>query len=50
MVQFFLHDLFVNTKSDLGPCPRFHDLKLKESFEKSSRHDEYVPRFEVERA
>lgn len=50
MVRFCPHDLFVNTKSDLGPCPRVHDLKLKESFEKSSRHDEYVPRFEAELA
>ena len=50
MVWFCLHDLFVNTKSDLGPCPRVHDLKLKESFEKSLRHDEYVPRFEAELA
>lgn len=30
MVRFCPHDLFVNTKSDLGPCPRVHDLKLKE--------------------
>ncbi|KAH9304415.1 hypothetical protein KI387_008819 [Taxus chinensis] len=50
MVRFCPHDLFVNTKSDLGPCPRMHDLKLKESFEKSSRHDLYVPRFEAELA
>ncbi|KAK1324582.1 hypothetical protein QJS10_CPA01g02749 [Acorus calamus] len=31
-----------------GPCPKIHDLKLKESFEKSPRHDAYVPRFEAE--
>ncbi|KAF6140406.1 hypothetical protein GIB67_013175 [Kingdonia uniflora] len=30
MVRFCPHDLFVNTKSDLGPCPRIHDQKLKE--------------------
>lgn len=50
MVRFCPHDLFVNTKSDLGLCPKIHDLKLKESFEKSPRHDAYVPRFEAELA
>ncbi|KAL8141463.1 hypothetical protein V2J09_014495 [Rumex salicifolius] len=50
MVRFCPHDLFVNTRSDLGPCPRIHDAKLKESFEESPRHDSYVPRFEVELA
>ncbi|KAL6007843.1 hypothetical protein ACLOJK_033346 [Asimina triloba] len=79
MVRFCPHDLFVNTRSDLGPCPRFHDQKLKErpivviqsqwksintvvlmllsvtlffllSFEKSPRHDAYVPKFEAELA
>ncbi|WOL05650.1 hypothetical protein Cni_G14379 [Canna indica] len=50
MVRFCPHDLFVNTKSDLGACPKIHDQKLKESFEKSPRHDAYVPRFEAELA
>ncbi|KAJ4954472.1 hypothetical protein NE237_011255 [Protea cynaroides] len=50
MVRFCPHDLFVNTRSDLGPCPRIHDQKLKESFEKSPRHDSYVPKFEAELA
>ncbi|KAL7001704.1 hypothetical protein U1Q18_002852 [Sarracenia purpurea var. burkii] len=50
MVRFCPHDLFVNTRSDLGPCPRIHDPKLKESFEKSPRHDSYVTRFEAELA
>ncbi|XP_071710463.1 uncharacterized protein [Rutidosis leptorrhynchoides] len=50
MVKFCPHDLFVNTKSDLGPCPKIHDTKLKESFESSPRHDSYVPRFEAELA
>ncbi|KAK4776268.1 hypothetical protein SAY86_004956 [Trapa natans] len=48
MVRFCPHDLFINTRSDLGPCPRMHDLKLKESFESSPRHDAYVPKFEAE--
>ncbi|KAL3521417.1 hypothetical protein ACH5RR_019566 [Cinchona calisaya] len=50
MVRFCPHDLFVNTRSDLGPCPKIHDPKLKESFEKSTRHDAYVPKFEAELA
>ncbi|KMS98875.1 hypothetical protein BVRB_3g067700 isoform A [Beta vulgaris subsp. vulgaris] len=50
MIRFCPHDLFVNTRSDLGPCPRVHDQKLKESFENSPRHDSYVPRFEAELA
>ncbi|PWA59818.1 luc7-like protein 3 [Artemisia annua] len=50
MVKFCPHDLFVNTKSDLGACPKIHDAKLKESFESSPRHDSYVPRFEAELA
>jgi len=50
MVRFCPHDLFVNTRSDLGPCSRIHDQKLKESFEKSPRHDVYVSKFEAELA
>ncbi|XWS51596.1 hypothetical protein CRYUN_Cryun12cG0190400 [Craigia yunnanensis] len=50
MVRFCPHDLFVNTRSDLGPCPRVHDQKLKESFENSPRHDAYVTKFEAELA
>ncbi|KAK4403488.1 U1 snRNP-associated protein [Sesamum angolense] len=50
MVRFCPHDLFVNTRSDLGVCPKIHDPKLKESFEKSPRHDSYVPKFKAELA
>ncbi|KDP22426.1 hypothetical protein JCGZ_26257 [Jatropha curcas] len=50
MARFCPHDLFVNTKSDLGPCDRIHDAKLKESFEKSPRHDRYLSKFEAELA
>ncbi|XP_042755821.1 uncharacterized protein LOC111916240 [Lactuca sativa] len=50
MVKFCPHDLLVNTRSDLGPCPKIHDPKLKESFESSLRHYFYVPRFEAELA
>ncbi|KAL9674718.1 hypothetical protein QQ045_002917 [Rhodiola kirilowii] len=50
MIRFCPHDLFVNTRSDLGPCSKIHDPKLKESFEKSPRHDAFVPKFEAELA
>ncbi|KAJ7558046.1 hypothetical protein O6H91_04G023200 [Diphasiastrum complanatum] len=50
LVRFCPHDLFVNTKSDLGPCPKIHDPKLKESYEQSSRFELYMPRFEAELA
>ncbi|KAL5573671.1 hypothetical protein UlMin_023268 [Ulmus minor] len=43
MIHFCPHDLFINTRSDLGPCPRI-------DFEKSPRHDAYVPKFEAELA
>ncbi|KAG6791879.1 hypothetical protein POTOM_001013 [Populus tomentosa] len=64
MARFCPHDLFVNTKSDIGPCDRVHDPKLKERnfpsamfvlscralFEKSPRHDAYLAKFEAELA
>lgn len=50
MVRFCPHDLFVNTRSDLGQCLKIHDPKLKESFESSPRHDSYVPKFEADLA
>ncbi|XP_024313017.1 luc7-like protein 3 isoform X2 [Brachypodium distachyon] len=50
MARFCPHDLFVNTKSNLGPCLKIHDPRLKESFESSPRHDAYLRRFEAELA
>ena len=29
IVQFCPHDLFTNTKADLGACPKIHDDSLK---------------------
>jgi len=34
---FCPHDLFVNTKMDMGPCPKIHDDALVESYKNSSR-------------
>ncbi len=32
MVKFCPHDLFVNTKADLGPCPKLHCEEAKCQF------------------
>lgn len=34
---FCPHELFVNTRADLGPCDKIHDDNLKRQYEKSSR-------------
>ena len=38
MASFCPHDLFVNTRADLGPCNKIHDEELKKQYEKSSRY------------
>lgn len=35
---FCPHDLFVNTRADLGPCDKIHDEELANAYEKSSRY------------
>jgi len=35
---FCPHDLFVNTRADLGPCDKIHDEELVLAYEKSSRY------------
>lgn len=35
LVKFCPHDLFVNTKVDLGPCPKRHDDEAKRMYEKA---------------
>ena len=37
LIGFCPHDLFVNTRADLGPCTKVHDEELKKQYEKSSR-------------
>jgi len=32
LVKFCPHDLFVNTKSDLGKCTKLHDERLKQTY------------------
>lgn len=42
------HDLFSNTKVDLGPCPKSHTARLKDEFKAAlGKGDEY-PQFEAE--
>jgi len=31
-VCFCPHELFVNTKADLGPCPKLHDEQLRKKY------------------
>lgn len=33
LVKFCPHDLFVNTKADLGACPKVHDEEVKKLFD-----------------
>lgn len=35
MVKFCPHDLFVNTRADLGQCPKVHDEEAKRLYEES---------------
>lgn len=37
MVQFCPHDLFVNTKADLGPCIKTHDEEARKLFQEAKR-------------
>ena len=49
LVNFCPHDLFTNTKADLGTCPKIHDEDMKrnyleapEGFKKQSCQDEFL--------
>lgn len=37
MASFCPHDLFVNTKSDLGPCGKLHDEEMKRQYQAAAR-------------
>lgn len=48
MVKFCPHDLFVNTRADLGVCPKVHDDEVKDLFDKaesSYKKAQYVEEF-----
>lgn len=38
LVKFCPHDLFTNTKSDLGLCEKIHDEDIKKEFDSSNTH------------
>ena len=38
LASFCPHELFVNTRADLGPCTKSHDEAMKARYEKSSRY------------
>ena len=42
------HDLFTNTKQDLGPCPKTHQPNLKEEWEKASEEKKQEWGFEFD--
>ncbi|SPO25831.1 related to LUC7 - essential protein associated with the U1 snRNP complex [Ustilago trichophora] len=42
------HDLFANTKVDLGPCPKSHTPKYKDEYRKALAAGERFPNFERE--
>lgn len=37
LVKFCPHDLFVNTRADLGQCPKIHDDEAKRLFDETPR-------------
>lgn len=38
MVKFCPHDLFVNTRADLGACSKVHDEEIRKLFEQAKGH------------
>lgn len=45
LIKFCPHDLFTNTKADLGPCARVHDDRLRVQFTDEAS-EEYKSRYE----
>lgn len=39
MCGFCPHDLFTNTRADLGTCDRIHDDEMREAYQKSKRFE-----------
>lgn len=42
------HDLFTNTKQDLGPCPKVHSEALKAEYEALPENDRVRSNFEYD--
>lgn len=41
LVNFCPHDLFVNTRADLGPCAKVHDDEVKRLYDESNSHKKF---------
>lgn len=48
LVAFCPHDLFPNTKADLGRCQKRHDKFFKEMFKNDSNREYYARKYEAE--
>jgi len=48
LVAFCPHDLFPNTKADLGPCQKRHDEFFKETFKMDANREYYQRKYEQE--
>ncbi|CEM37946.1 unnamed protein product [Vitrella brassicaformis CCMP3155] len=46
LLDFCPHELFPNTKSDLGPCPNIHSDALREAFLADPEHDALQAQYE----
>jgi hypothetical protein len=46
LLDFCPHDLFPNTKSDLGPCKKRHDQFFKQQFTKDPNREQYQIKYE----
>mmetsp|Transcript_7531 Transcript_7531/g.7751 ORF Transcript_7531/g.7751 Transcript_7531/m.7751 type:complete len:442 (+) Transcript_7531:15-1340(+) len=46
LLDFCPHDLFPNTKSDLGPCKKRHDIFFKNQFLSNANREQYRVRYE----
>jgi len=48
LLSFCPHDLFPNTKADLGPCQKRHDEFLKDMFKNDPNREKYQRKYEKE--
>jgi hypothetical protein len=46
LVAFCPHELFLNTKADLGTCSYAHDEKMKQQYQESDERERYRLQYE----
>lgn len=39
LVRFCPHELFTNTKADLGPCEKIHDERIRDAYRKNVKFE-----------